>query len=450
MLLTAMAGAQLLPLVGHPDRDRPIAWRNGAPVSVARFLAEVEHVAAALPPGPHVMNLCEDRYRFMVALAAALVAGKTCLLPPNRSERALAQVGAAYPGCGTVTDAPLPRLDAPVVDYPAAPPAARGPAHVPAVAADHPAALVFTSGSTGEPQPNLKRWGKLVAGAHAESAALGIASGAFNVLGTVPPQHMYGLESTVLLPMLLGGALHPARPLLAADVRAALDAMPAPRVLVTTPIHVRACVEGGTGLPELALLVSAAAPLAPELAAAAERRFRTRVVEIYGCSEAGMVATRRTTATPTWRTMPGVRLVPDGDGWAFTGGHVHGRVRTNDVLRPASDAEFLLEGRARDMLNIAGKRASLGDLNHKLLEIPGVEDGVFHVPQDATDGQVARLMAFVVAPGLTEGEILEALRRAIDPAFLPRPLVKVAALPRAATGKLPLEALRLLEAEAER
>jgi acyl-coenzyme A synthetase/AMP-(fatty) acid ligase len=59
-------------------------------------------------------------------------------------------------------------------------------------------------------------------------------------------------------------------------------------------------------------------------------------------------------------------------------------------------------------------------------------------------------MAFVVAPRLSEGEIIAALRRAIDPAFLPRPLVKVARLPRAATGKLPLEALRVLEAEATR
>jgi len=444
-----MAMPDTLPLLGHPDAAMPIAWRAGAPVSVARFLAEAEHVAGALPPGAHVVNLCEDRYRFMVVFAAALVAGRTSLLPPNRTEKALAQVVAAHPGCAAVADSPLPALDATVIAYPEAPPAARGPRHVPAIAADHAAAVVFTSGSTGEPQPNLKRWGKLVAGAHAESAALALPDGAFHLLGTVPPQHMYGLESTVLLPMTLGGAMHPARPLLPGDVQAALAELPAPRVLVTTPIHVRACVESDTTLPALALLVSAAAPLAPELAAAAERRFGTRVMEIYGCSEAGMIAARRTTATRTWRTMAGIRLEAAGDGWAFTGGHVHGAVRATDILRPQSEREFLLEGRARDLVNIAGKRASLGDLNHKLVEIPGVEDGVFHVPE-APDGRVARLMAFVVAPRLTESEILDALRRAIDPAFLPRPLVKVARLPRAATGKLPLEALRVLEAEATR
>jgi acyl-coenzyme A synthetase/AMP-(fatty) acid ligase len=56
-------------------------------------------------------------------------------------------------------------------------------------------------------------------------------------------------------------------------------------------------------------------------------------------------------------------------------------------------------------------------------------------------------MAFVVAPGRSQREILAALRRAVDPAFVPRPLVKLERLPRAPTGKLPLEALRHLEAD---
>jgi acyl-coenzyme A synthetase/AMP-(fatty) acid ligase len=97
------------------------------------------------------------------------------------------------------------------------------------------------------------------------------------------------------------------------------------------------------------------------------------------------------------------------------------------------------------MVNIAGKRASLGDLNRKLNEIPGVKDGVFHLPVDS-GRRVERLMAFVVAPGRSEAELLEALRLAVDPAFLPRPLVKVDALPRTESGKLPLDRIRDLEA----
>jgi acyl-coenzyme A synthetase/AMP-(fatty) acid ligase len=102
------------------------------------------------------------------------------------------------------------------------------------------------------------------------------------------------------------------------------------------------------------------------------------------------------------------------------------------------------------MVNIAGKRNSLGYLDHQLTAIAGVVDGAFFVPdEDAADG-VTRLMAFAVAPGLTSANVLAELRARIDPAFLPRPLLLVESLPRRATGKLPREALLELAARARR
>jgi acyl-coenzyme A synthetase/AMP-(fatty) acid ligase len=437
------------PLVGHADLGRPIAWRDGAPVSCARFLGEAARLAERLPAGAHLVNLCEDRYRFAVALVAALLAGKTSLFPPSRHDAALRRVVAAHPDCGAIADAPAPVLGDRLIHYPADLGGGTWTGPVPMIDAHRVAAIVFTSGSTGEPRPNAKRWGHLVASGHAECAALGLTAGDFSVLGTVPPQHMYGFESTVLLPLAAGGALHPGRPLFPRDVQAALESLPAPRVLVTSPLHIRACVEADLALPPLEAIVSAAAPLAVELAAAAERKFATRVMEIYGFTEAGQVAARRTTATPTWRTLDGIRVLATAEGWAVEGGPVHGRVPGSDLIERLSETEFVLEGRAADLVNVAGKRASLGELNRALTAIPGVEDGAYHVP-DGAGRDAARLMAFVVAPRLTKREILGALRRALDPAFLPRPLVLVERLPRAATGKLPLEALRALERAAGR
>jgi acyl-coenzyme A synthetase/AMP-(fatty) acid ligase len=438
------------PLIGHRDLDQAIAWRDGSPISAGRFLAEAGQLAALLPANAHLLNLCEDRYRFLVAFAAALIAGRTTLLPPNRTERMMAQMAAAHPGCAALADDQSAAGPFPVMFLPDRPDNGSRATRVPSIAADHLAAIVYTSGSTGVPQPSAKPWGKLVVGAHAEFAALGLAAGrAYNFLGTVPPQHMYGLESTVVMPMTIGGAIHPSRPLLALDVSRALESLPTPRVLVTTPIHIRACLATRVRLPPVELFVSAAAPLSREAAVQAERRYHTRLVELYGCSEAGVVAARRPTVSPAFRTMNDIRLERQADQWLFTGGHVPGRVPVSDLLRQVGDDQFLLEGRATDMINIAGKRASLGDLNHKLLEIPGVRDGAFYVPE-SPDGHVVRLAAFVVAPGLSAARILAALRRSIDSAFLPRPLVKVARLPRAATGKLPLDAVRSLAAETER
>jgi acyl-coenzyme A synthetase/AMP-(fatty) acid ligase len=105
---------------------------------------------------------------------------------------------------------------------------------------------------------------------------------------------------------------------------------------------------------------------------------------------------------------------------------------------------FILHGRSADMVNVAGKRTSLSYLNLQLTSIPGVLDGAFFWPEfddaDKLDG-VMRLMAFVVAPGLSLAQLQSALRQRIDPAFMPRPLCLVDALPRNATGKLPHAAL---------
>lgn len=440
--MSAPAG---LPLAGAEGADRPIAWRDGRPISVARFVADAERLAARLPPGGHLINLCEDPYRFTVAFAAALLAGKTNLFPPSRHEHALRRIAAAYPGAGAIADAPAPAFGTSVLAYPElAPAAAHG---VPTVAADHTAAIVFTSGSTGDPRPNRKPWGLLVASALAERAALGLPAAGFSLVPTVPSQHMYGFESSVLLALLGGGALHAGRPLFPRDVQAALDAVPAPRALVTAPVHIRALVEADIALPPLELILSAAAPLSPSLAAAAERRFATRVMEIYGFTEAGQVASRRTVEGPAWRLLAGVRLVRAAEGWAVEGGPVPGRVPVSDLLQPLPGDRFILEGRASDVIEVAGKRASLAELNRALTDIDGVADGVFHLPRRG-EGAVTRLMAFVVAPGRSRRDILSRLRARIDPAFLPRPLVLVDRLPRAATGKLPLEALRELEARA--
>ena len=106
---------------------------------------------------------------------------------------------------------------------------------------------------------------------------------------------------------------------------------------------------------------------------------------------------------------------------------------------------FRLLGRLADMINVAGKRSSLAYLNHHLCAIPGVRDGAFFLP-DADGPGVTRLMAFAVAPGCTREQLLAALRQRIDPAFMPRPLVLLEALPRNATGKLPRSALAELAA----
>ncbi|HVW70836.1 MAG TPA: AMP-binding protein, partial [Steroidobacteraceae bacterium] len=231
-----------------------------------------------------------------------------------------------------------------------------------------------------------------------------------------------------------------------ADICGALAAAPRPRVLISTPVHLRALLAAEVGLPETDLIVSATAPLSRDLAHEVERKFGTRLLEIYGSTETGQIATRRTAQTLEWQLWPNVTLtMQDGQAWA-QGGHVEQPTLLCDVIELTEGDRFLLHGRTADLVNIAGKRSSLAYLNHQLNSVQGVLDGTFFLLDDshASSTGVTRVAAFVVAPTLDAAAVTEELRRRIDPVFLPRPLLFVDRLPRNSTGKLPHEALRAL------
>jgi acyl-coenzyme A synthetase/AMP-(fatty) acid ligase len=368
------------------------------------------------------------------------------LLPPNQTPEMLRQLQRDYRDLYALSDSAQVPGGVEQVIYPQA---AEGSAHrsstgkypLPVFAEEQVAAIVFTSGSTGLPSAHRKTWGALARGAAAEAERFNLhVDRQATLVGTVPPQHMYGLESTVLMALRGGLALYAGRPFYPADVAAALAEIPGDRVLVTTPVHLRALLNEDIALPQLRLIICATAPLSPEMAARAEARYRAPLHEVYGFTEAGMVATRRTVQGPTWHCLRNVRLRRDGDAVTVAGGHVEDEVPFTDVVEPDGNDGFILHGRNADLVNIAGKRTSLGYLNHQLNSIDGVHDGVFFMPDETGDG-VTRLTAFVVAPGVARDVLVAALRARIDAVFLPRPLYFVDALPRNATGKLPREIL---------
>ena len=436
------------PLVGYARPDDVAAYRRGEPITAGRFLGDVARAAAALPPAGHVLNACVDRYRFAVAFLAAVLRGQTTLLPPATTPNLVAAMRAFAPDAYYVADEPSPGIDLPRVQLPFDAAGTADSMEVADIPASLVAAYVFTSGSTGEPQPHAKRWGAMVRDVRAEAARLGITGAGHAILGTVPPQHMYGFESTVLLPVVSGAALTAERPFFPAEIDAAIRALPPSRTLFTTPFHLRNWLAGGEAA-RLECMVSATAPLSAALAREAQARTGATVLEIYGCTETGQLATREPARSSQWEAYDGVRLHEEGGrAWAC-GGHVDEPTALMDLIDIDEDGRhFQLLGRTADVVNIAGKRNSLGYLNHQLTAIAGVVDGVFYIPDEDEPDGVTRLMAFAVAPGLTPAQILAELRSRIDPVFLPRPLLLVDSLPRHATGKLPREALRQLASRA--
>jgi acyl-coenzyme A synthetase/AMP-(fatty) acid ligase len=447
------------PLLAHASPTSVVAYRAGLPIDARRFLDDATDLADRLPPGRHVLNVCTDRYRFAVGLAACLMTGRVSLLPSTRTAETIRALAEFAPDAFCLTDGQDCDIALPQFSFP---PPATGRLtdsrawKIPQIPTAQCAAIVFTSGSTGTPLPYGKTWGKLSRCVQDGAPRLGLSDGRHHTLiGTVPPQHMYGFESTVLLAMLSGNAFAAEQPFYPADICACLAAVPRPRVLVTTPVHLRALLIANLDLPATDLVVSATAPLAQDTAMRVSTQFRAPLLEIYGSTETGQIATRDTVASPKWRLWPDVRLLVRGDEVLAMGGHVEQPTPMCDVIEIVSQQEFLLHGRRSDLVNVAGKRSSFGYLNAQLNAIPGVVDGAFFL-RDADCGEansgdadrggtgVARLAALVVAPGLSAPHLIGLLRERIDAVFLPRPLLLVDRLPRNATGKLPKAALEAL------
>lgn len=431
-------------LLTHQTPSAVVAYRAGVAVSARQFLCDARHLAERLPGTRHVLNVCADRYRFAVGLAACLISERVSLLPSTHTPQVIAQLKVFAPDAICLTDDPRSEIDLPKVFFDDPTPSAAAAFEVPEIAVTQLAAIVFTSGSTGAPVPYKKTWGLLAECVRNGAPRLGLADGRSHTLvGTVPAQHMYGFESTVLLALLSGNAFCAERPFYPADVAAAVKRVPRPRALITTPIHLRTLIGSEVEFPPIDLVVSATAPLSQKLARDVEEKYRTSLVEIYGSTETGQIATRRTAVSVEWVLWPGVRLTVSNHQIFAHGGHIEQLTPMCDVIEILADDRFLLHGRSADMVNVAGKRSSFGYLNTQLNAIPGVIDGAFFLREELSGSTgVERLAAVVVAPGLSVASLTEHLRQRIDPVFLPRPLLIVEKLPRNATGKLPQQALQ--------
>jgi acyl-coenzyme A synthetase/AMP-(fatty) acid ligase len=421
--------------------DEVMFRRPSGPVDGATFLAAAQAVAAALPDARYCVNLCQDRYHFAVTLAAAVLRRQVSLLTSDRSEDRLLALAGRFRGAVSVSEdsrvaSPLPHH---AIVLPAA--SSGGFGKIPKIPATQLAAIVFTSGSTGEPVGSRKLWGALAERSMAAAARFGITDEApAELIGTVPPQHMYGLETTVLLPLHAAAASWCGPSFYPTDIERTLAMAPARCILVTTPLQIRALLAAGVAMPPSLQVISATAALPAEMAAEAEARWDATVLEIFGATEVGSVASRRTIEGNLWRAYPGVTIARSGDDVVVTAAFAE-PCTLNDEVELVGDDQFRLLGRKADMIKLAGKRASLAGLNRILNDIDGVSDGLFMAPDDLEQRPSARLLAFVVAPDRSAEDILAALRRRIDPIFLPRRVIRVDDLPRNEVGKLPRQTL---------
>jgi len=314
---------------------------------------------------------------------------------------------------------------------------------IPMVALSHLAAISFTSGSTGDSKPNLKHWRTLVESSEINARHMLVNPETNHAhLATVPGQHMWGFETSVLLPLFANVSLVDARPFFPHDIIELCTRLPAPCTLISAPLHLKSLSATLNASQDISLasILCATAPLDPVLANTLEQQTGAELREVYGCSEVGSMAVRQTADTQIWQPFIGldftIEQCDSNDSKVLVGApYLPEHIALEDLLRFEDNGGFTLVGRSNDQIKIAGKRGSLAEVNAVLQTFKGALDGVVIFPEQ--DRTVPRLVALVVlAEGVSKSELRQHMAEHLDSAFVPRPILQVDDLPREENGKL--------------
>ena len=310
-----------------------------------------------------------------------------------------------------------------------------------------------TSGSTGQPQIICKTVAQFQAEAEALAQCWGLANEepVDAVVGSVSPQHLYGLSFRVVLALCAGWPIHRMQCVYPESLLAA--ALPMRRsVWISSPMLLDALGEDRVG-PRLRGSVSRLVSSAGSLSAATSERLHRQLGvlpdEIYGSTETGVIAHRQ--GSGPWQPLPSVQHGTDAEGalWVdspWSGG----RRQLADLVLPRGSG-FVLEGRRDRIIKLADKRVSLAHVEATLKEHAWVADGACGLSPVHKRLAVALVLSPEGATAWREqgrASVLNALRDhlrgSLDAVALPRSWRVVDRLPRDAQGKLPLAAWRRL------
>ena len=343
--------------------------------------------------------------------------------------------------------------------------------------ADDLAVILYTSGTTGRPKGAMITHRNLASNAAALHAIWGFRSGD-TLLHALPVFHIHGLFVALNTAMLNASEVLFLPKFDTDDVRRLL---PHASVMMGVPTFYTRLLDDPHFSVEdcrsVRLFISGSAPLTPETFRAFEARTGHRILERYGMSEAGMIASNplegERIAGTVGYALPGVEIRVKEDGRALPPGEAGvvevrgpnvfkgywrnpektaeefrdgGWFSTGDVGFLSEDGRLTLSGRAKDLIIVGGYNVYPKEVEEVLDALPGVtEAAVIGVPHpDMGEGVVAILVPAAgspEAPPLSDDE----LKRAVGVLARfkqPRNFIWADALPRNAMGKVQKAALR--------
>lgn len=330
------------------------------------------------------------------------------------------------------------------------------------------AALVYTTGTTGQPKGVMLSHASLLFVAATSSRLRGLQPGD-RAWGGLPISHVYGLTS-VLLGTLSAGACLQLAPRF--DAARLLDSIRAGELTIVQGVPAMyarlLAIAGEQAIPSrLRFCYAGGSPLDPALKRAAEALFGLPLHNGYGLTESGPTVSQTRLDAPRADTSigqpipgvevrivgkDGVEIAPGeaGELWVRGPNIMRGYYRdpaasssvllpggwlaTGDLARQEPDGALFLLGRTRELIIRSGFNVYPLEVETALNAHPRVvQSAVIGRPRAGGEEEV---LAFVEADGVSAEELHTWLRSRLAPYKRPARIVFMKALPAAPSGKV--------------
>jgi long-chain acyl-CoA synthetase len=328
------------------------------------------------------------------------------------------------------------------------------------------AALVYTTGTTGQPKGVMLTHANLLFVAATSSLLRGLAP-SDHASGVLPISHVYGLTSVMLGTLYAGACLH-LMPRFSGDALLAQIRGGVLSIVQGVPAmyaRLLALTDGKPVASRLRFCYAGGSPLDPVLKREVERVFGLPLHNGYGLTESGPTVSQTRLDAPRGDTsvghpIPGVEvriMEATGELWvrgpnvmagyyrdpAQTGATLHpgGWLATGDVATRGEDGALFIAGRLKELIIRSGFKVYPLEVETALNSHPAVLQSA--VVGHAAGGGEEEVVAFVEAAGEVDAQALQDwLRTRLAPYKRPSRIVFMDALPAAPSGKILKSRLR--------
>jgi len=416
--------------------DRTIAQVGSAQVSAGEFVRQVQawRQSFAAAEGKQFALHLDDSASFAAALFGAWHAGKTIFLPADTLPATVQSIDAHVDGfSGNFPNALQAAADSAANDV-----------DWQSLDLDVPRLVLYTSGSSGQPVAIPKTLRQLDCEIATLESRFGDRLGDALVQATVSHQHIYGLLFRVLWPLSAGRVFASDRlgyseQIVAALANGQMTLIASPAMLKRIP----ETLDWSQARESLKAVFSSGGPLPSEAAESVSRLWGHAVIEVFGSTETGGIATREDTHSP-WQAMPGVEIRIEQESLQIRSRHLPNDewFETQDRARPAGEG-FELLGRADRLIKLEERRVSLDAIERSLQAGPwAAASRVLLLPPERT--RIAAVVVLTqVGRALLESEgrksfierLRTALRGQVEAIAIPRRWRFVESLPANSEGK---------------